>query len=102
MSPSDTWREALGSLELGRGPILVVVESPDGSIGDVLDALAPTGPVARTVAAEASRAMAGNIADRLGLGANPTEGVFVVEEAQWVDARSEEHTSELQSRPHLV
>lgn len=88
MSPSDTWREALGSLELGRGPILVVVESPDGSIGDVLDALAPTGPVARTVAAEASRAMAGNIADRLGLGANPTEGVFVVEEAQWVDASS--------------
>lgn len=86
MTDIETWREAFGSVD--ASPALVVVESSDGSVGDVLDGL-PSGvqPVKRAVAAEASRAVAGAIAERLGLD-DVTSGVIVVEEAQWADSSS--------------
>ena len=88
MTPIETWREAMSSLVPARGPTLIVVDSDDGSIGDVLDALPPgLAPVRRAVAAEATRAVAGCIAERLDLD-DAAEGLIVVEEAQWADASS--------------
>lgn len=84
----DTGQNALDAIDPARGPTLVLVESADGSVGDLVDHL-PSGVrlVKRALAAEASRAVTGAIAEQLGL-ADPTPGAYVVEEAQWADASS--------------
>src|SRR5690606_24363194 len=88
MTQMDTGQNALDAIDPARGPTLVLVESADGSVGDLVDHL-PSGVrlVKRALAAEASRAVTGAIAEQLGL-ADPTPGAYVVEEAQWADASS--------------
>src|SRR5690606_26176715 len=99
MTDIETWREAFGSVD--ASPALVVVESSDGSVGDVLDGL-PSGvqPVKRAVAAEASRVMVGASAAGLGF-VVVTTGVLVVVDVNWPAASSLGRLQRLVARTEL-
>jgi outer membrane protein assembly factor BamB/tetratricopeptide (TPR) repeat protein len=74
--------------DAGEGPLVVVVESDDGMVGEVVDRLPEgRGPVNHVSASPHSRGLVGCVAGELGLDAF-TGGVIAVDNVQWADPTS--------------